>query len=263
MNIYTIYQPYTYLIKWSSTGMKYYGVRYAKGCNPEEFWVSYFTSSDFVNQYVEKHGDPDVRIIRKKFNNPDQARLWESKVLKRLKVANRIDFLNKNEGSLHVNWKDPEIKEKHRKGLIKAMNTPETRARNSAAQKIAQNRPEQKEKISMSSKKLWADSEHAENMSVKHKALWEDEEYRDKQTKARKEAANRPEVRAANSVRNSGSGNSRYDHSVYHFIHENGNEEKCTRYELQVKYNFPSNSGMCLMLKDQRESTYGWRLVKS
>lgn len=261
MTIYTEHQPYTYLIKWSSTGMKYYGVRYAKGCHPSEFWVSYFTSSDYVTQYIEQHGEPDIRVIRRLFKKSTQAKLWESKVLKKLKVASRSDFLNKNEGSLHVNWDDPEIKEKHRIGLLRAANTPEARARNSASQKIAQNRPEQKEKLREATKKLWEDPNHVRRMITKHKALWENDEYRNHQTKARKEAANRPEVRAANSVRNTGPGNARYDHTIYHFIHETGKEEKCTRYELQTKYNFPSNSGMCLMIGGKRESTYGWRLV--
>ena len=97
MNIYTTYQPYTYLIKWSSTGMKYYGVRYAKGCNPEEFWNTYFTSSKYVKEYRNKFGDPDVIEIRMKFSSASNAREWEHTVLRRLKVILREDYLNKTD----------------------------------------------------------------------------------------------------------------------------------------------------------------------
>jgi len=44
-----IYQPYTYLIKFLPTGQVYYGSSYAnnkhKVSNPEQLWITYFTSS--------------------------------------------------------------------------------------------------------------------------------------------------------------------------------------------------------------------------
>jgi hypothetical protein len=52
--------PYTYLIGWSSTNKFYYGVRYAKKCNPSELFISYFTSSKHVKSYMKKHGNPDI-----------------------------------------------------------------------------------------------------------------------------------------------------------------------------------------------------------
>ena len=42
--------PYTYFIQWSTTGMKYYGVRYSKDCHPAEFWKDYFTTSGYVDE---------------------------------------------------------------------------------------------------------------------------------------------------------------------------------------------------------------------
>ena len=86
--------PYTYLLKWTSTNMKYYGVRYAKDCNPKDLWVKYFTSSDLVKEYVEVHGNPDVIQIRRTFNDVNSARKWEETVLKNLKVTSRNDYLN-------------------------------------------------------------------------------------------------------------------------------------------------------------------------
>jgi len=97
-NIYSIpTTPYTYLICWSALDIKYYGVRYATGCHPNDLWQTYFTSSRHVLEFVQKHGAPDIIEIRKTFNNCTQARLWETRVLKRLKVIKRDDYLNKSD----------------------------------------------------------------------------------------------------------------------------------------------------------------------
>jgi hypothetical protein len=96
MNIYS-HTPYTYRIHWTTTGMNYYGVRYANGCHPSDFWVTYFTSSKKVSEYRKTHGDPDVIEIRKTFtsdNKINESREFETKVLQRLKVHKRSDYLN-------------------------------------------------------------------------------------------------------------------------------------------------------------------------
>lgn len=88
---------YTYLIKWSNTNKSYYGVRYAKGCTPEDLWVTYFTSSKFVHAYRKLHGEPDLIKIRKVFgDDPVKAKLWEEKVLKRLNCVYNNDWLNQS-----------------------------------------------------------------------------------------------------------------------------------------------------------------------
>ena len=92
-----IYQPYTYLIGWSNLNTYYYGVRYAKNCCPSELWVTYFTSSKHVKNFVLEHGDPDVIHIRKVFDCREDAIGWENKVLKRIKVVNDDRFLNKTD----------------------------------------------------------------------------------------------------------------------------------------------------------------------
>jgi hypothetical protein len=89
-----IYKPYTYVIGWSSIKKYYYGVRYAKNCNPSDLWVSYFTSSKQVAYYRKQFGEPDIIEIRKTFIDIDTARLWEHKVLKKLKVIDNEKWLN-------------------------------------------------------------------------------------------------------------------------------------------------------------------------
>lgn len=88
------YQPYTYLIGWSQYNKWYYGVQYKKNCNPIDLWVSYFTSSKYVKEFREQYGNPDIIEVRKTFNTREKAILWEQKVLLRMNVRKRDDFLN-------------------------------------------------------------------------------------------------------------------------------------------------------------------------
>jgi len=100
MNIYNNI-PYTYRLIWTKTGAKYYGVRFSATCNPEDLWVTYFTSSKYVKEYVEQYGEPDIKEIRKTFigqNRVAEARNWEHKVLTRLKATTRTDYLNRSDG---------------------------------------------------------------------------------------------------------------------------------------------------------------------
>ena len=90
----SIYTPYTYLIGWSNLNKFYYGVRTAKNCNPNDFWVKYFTSSKEVKKFRKENGDPDIIQIRKTFKDKDSATKWESTVLRRLHANIRNDFLN-------------------------------------------------------------------------------------------------------------------------------------------------------------------------
>ena len=89
--------PYTYLIGWSKQNKFYYGVRYARNCDPSELWVTYKTSSKHVKNFISKHGNPDIIQIRKTFNTPDAARLWEHKVLRRLKVTSNDKYINQTD----------------------------------------------------------------------------------------------------------------------------------------------------------------------
>lgn len=89
-------KPYTYLLKHKPTGLFYYGVRYSKDCNPEDFWVKYFTSSKSVKKLIENYGKDSFEYeIRKTFDSAEKAIMWENKVLKRLNVINNPKFLNK------------------------------------------------------------------------------------------------------------------------------------------------------------------------
>ena len=89
--------PYTYLIGWPELGRWYYGSRYALGCDPSELWVRYFTSSKKVADFRKVHGEPTVKIIRKVFQDTNSVRMWEHRVLKKLKVIYNDRWLNKTD----------------------------------------------------------------------------------------------------------------------------------------------------------------------
>lgn len=108
--------PYTYLIGWTSLNTWYYGVRFAENCSPNDLWVKYFTSSEYVRSFIEEHGQPDIIKIRKTFKNKKDAIKWEFKVINKLKLHERSNFLNKNcAGAIFL---DEDIKEKIRKNSI-------------------------------------------------------------------------------------------------------------------------------------------------
>jgi len=76
-------KSYTYRIKFIPTGEYYYGVRYAKDCDPSELWKTYFTSSLIVRNLIRQYGKELFHVeIRKIFDTPDKAIAWESKVNK-------------------------------------------------------------------------------------------------------------------------------------------------------------------------------------
>ena len=105
--------PYTYLIKHIPTNKYYYGVKFKKGCHPNDFWIKYFTSSKKVKGLIRRYGKKSFQFeIRKTFKTPQEAIKWESKVLKRMKVIYRKDFLNLTDNKSI----DPDFLSKVRKG---------------------------------------------------------------------------------------------------------------------------------------------------
>lgn len=140
--------PYTYLLKHIPTGKFYYGCRFAEGCHPSEFWKTYKTSSKYVKQLVEEYGDESfVFEIRKVFSDKHSARNWETKVLTKLNVVKREDFLNRTDNISIA----PEDAAKGRKG------------------KSIRNSPEAIEKMRLSKIGKKASEETKRKMSESHK----------------------------------------------------------------------------------------------
>lgn len=105
--------PYTYLIGWSEKNIWYYGVEYKRGCSPENLWVKYFTSSEYVHKFVKEHGNPDIIQVRKTFETPEAAKLWERKVLMKIYASGKWEnWLNKSITPNYIPIFDDDIKEK-------------------------------------------------------------------------------------------------------------------------------------------------------
>lgn len=86
---------YTYYIFNTITNQHYYGARWAEGCHPGDLWVTYFTSSKKVKHLIEEHGAESFIVeIRKTFTDKTKCREWERKVLSRLKIKSRDDWIN-------------------------------------------------------------------------------------------------------------------------------------------------------------------------
>jgi len=106
----TIYTPYCYLIGWKKHNKFYYGCRYAKnykclyesGCHPDDFWGSYRGSSRYVDEMIERYGEPDIKEVRRAFTTAKDAQNWETTVINRLGAVASEQWLNKNAaGAIH------------------------------------------------------------------------------------------------------------------------------------------------------------------
>jgi hypothetical protein len=90
--------PYTYLLKHKPTDTYYYGCRYSKNCDPSDLWVKYFTSSKYVKNLIQEFGEDSFEYeVRKTFKDANSARNWENKILRRMKVITRSDFINRTD----------------------------------------------------------------------------------------------------------------------------------------------------------------------
>lgn len=114
---------YTYLIGWSKLNIFYYGSRTSsKIVTPEEdFWKTYFTSSEYVKLFRQENGEPDIIQIRKKFDTKEKALEWEKKFLKKVKADKSQNFLNRTIGlGKYHNYKSTPKSEEHKKKIGKA-----------------------------------------------------------------------------------------------------------------------------------------------
>lgn len=131
-------KPFTYLIGWTSLDKWYYGVRYGKNCHPTQLWTSYYTSSKYVLDLRKQAGEPDVIQVRRIFPSVQEAVNWETRVLRRMRVVTRSDFLNRAycsaSGAVHAAVSDETkakigAKSKGRKTFLGRKHTEETKAK--------------------------------------------------------------------------------------------------------------------------------------
>lgn len=241
-----LFVPYTYLIGWTKHNKYYYGAEFsnrkAKIANPQNLWVSYFTSSKHVAVFREKYGEPDIIQVRKTFETAKAAHTWEHKVLTRIDAACDERFLNQH----NAGYKFCCIK-----------HTPETLAKMSAAQKA---RPPK------------SDSHKAKiSATLKHKAprrgVSESEETRERKRQAlRLHQRSDEHQRKLNETRKvtvkRGIASHFANTSVFHFEHDVHGYFIGAPIELKHQYSNQNLSSQYLnqLSRGERRHHKGWRL---
>lgn len=161
--------PYTYVIN-CPDGRRYYGVRFAKGCNPSDLWTTYFTSSKHMKRLIQIHGvDAFEASVRKIFEDKESAVSWEQKVLVRLKVRTNENWVNV---TTNKSWKSMEgdlNPSKRADVRQKISEANKGRARPDQAERMRQNHPmkdpaikakmvaTRKEKLASGKIKIWSE----------------------------------------------------------------------------------------------------------
>lgn len=144
--------PYTYIIECKPISKKYYGVRYAKGCKPDDLWKTYFTSSKIVRNLIETYGKESFEIqIDKEFETVEEAIDYEHQFIITNNLSSNPNWLNVHRRKA-IDFNDPVISEKlsiARKGRV---TSEETKKKLSAIGKGKKLSEETKRKISESSK---------------------------------------------------------------------------------------------------------------
>jgi len=226
-------KAYTYYLYWSDTKTHYYGVRWAKNCDPSDLWTTYFTSSKYVREYVKQYGDPDVIEVRKTFKDINIARAWEYRVLSRLKVSKRSDYLNISTGSakFYVDITSDEFLSYRGKRIKIALNKPGVKERKNQATRDALNTPEAIARRNTEEIKRAQRERGSKTMSLLRPTQF-------------------------------GENASNYDSKIYVFVHKDGTIEQSTQYYFKQKYNF-SNGKISELVNEKRKSHKGWKILKN
>jgi hypothetical protein len=96
--------PYTYSVTHKKTGIHYYGSRYCKGCSPDDFFKTYFTSSKIIHDLIKTEGINGFNIkIRKTFKTDLLCIAHENRFLKRVDAKNNPKLFNRQNETIHSN----------------------------------------------------------------------------------------------------------------------------------------------------------------
>lgn len=113
---------FVYVIGWRNADRWYAGVRYRKGCDPSDLWVSYHTSSKYVQKFRTEHGEPDIiRVLRTFGNDSPSARSFEQRLLRRVGALHSDRWLNQAIGGEFAGRRGPHTAETRQKIREKAI----------------------------------------------------------------------------------------------------------------------------------------------
>ena len=125
--------PYTYFIRWNELNLNYYGRRTAKNCHPEEFFITYFTSSNLVSDIISEYGMPDIIKIHKIFSDIQSCCIQEERFLTRVNAAKSLNWLNQTNGDKKFDTSGKQLSPHHKSKLSWKGKThsPETKLKQS------------------------------------------------------------------------------------------------------------------------------------
>jgi hypothetical protein len=174
---------------------------------------------------------------------PNRRRNQSAKMSSDKNPSKLPDSKKKASERMKEKWEDPVFRETSTTRVKKQWDDPDFQKVNSERAAALWKNEEFVQKITTAVSErhleLWKNDEYKKEMSDKRLAMWANQEYRDKQT---------------------GKNHSRYDSTVYSFIHKSGIVETCTRFELIKKYSLGSD-GMSKLLANKRKTCSGWKLL--
>jgi len=186
-------QAYTYLLTHIPTGKRYYGVKYGQKANPDNLWVTYFSSSKIIKSFIKRDGIHSFKAeVRKLFNTPEDALLWEQTLIRRCKLRENKLWFNEGCGSAKLTYamkhKTPEHIQKVTESRVSKGYTHSKETRQKIGNHNRTRTDEWKQKISNS----LLGRKHSENTKQKRsnsiKSVWSDPEYKEKLRKSHREA---------------------------------------------------------------------------
>lgn len=188
------YIPYLYVIGWTCHDVWYVGIQYGQKSNPDNLWTTYFTSSNYVKQFVQENGDPDqFQII--KYETAEQVIEAEIDFIKANNVLADPRWLNKNgAGAIFM---DSDVRDKISKSLtgkprsettkekLRNVNlgkqlSNQTKEKLSKAHKNRIRSDEHQKKLNDSNRKKALDVEFRKKLSASNYKRWSDPEYKEK-----------------------------------------------------------------------------------
>ena len=180
----TIYQPYTYFMRWSKHDRQYYGVRYSQELNyrtPEEdLGHKYKSSSIYVKEFIEKNGEPDILYVDEKFNTAEEARAYEMNFLRENNVVNDDRWLNRTDSP------GPPISAGEKNGMYGKKHTPEAIQKMKKYRQMRVISDDTKRKISEALLGRIVTDETRQKISDAHKGKKNSEESKQKQSQTMK-----------------------------------------------------------------------------
>jgi hypothetical protein len=112
-------KAYTYSIKHIPTDTIYYGVRKS---SVFDLGQTYFSSSKLIKRLINEHGIENFEFKqRRTFEEYEQARLHETKVLKRINAVSNPKVLNQAVSSPRICSKDSVSEKKRRESISNSM----------------------------------------------------------------------------------------------------------------------------------------------